>query len=163
MSASLWLSTFAYAAAITAVVIGVQYGRGWRARGFVLLLALGGLVAIWLVAERTLFWLLPITLAAAFSIAALVLVFHRWLTRGFILLVAFGGLVSVRLVGDYLERNEWRSIGGYVDCWPTCSRWHLVGALMHFGPGIVGLALVAVVASSAIVERRRLRFRARQT
>lgn len=154
------LSTLAYGATMTAVLIGLLRGRGWLVRGTVSLIALAGLMAIWLVGERTLFWFVPITLVAAFLIAALVLLCHRWLARGFALLLALGALVAIRLVGDHLERTDWQNVGGYVDCWPACSRWHLLGALMHFGPAIVALVLIAVVSTTAIAERRRLSLRA---
>jgi hypothetical protein len=155
MSWSFLTTTLAYTAAMTAVVAAVFWVRSRRMRGLALLVALGGLVALWLVAERTLFWFVPITLAAAFALASLVLACRRWVVRGLALTVAFAALGAIQFVGDRLESRDWHNIGGYVDCRPACSGWDLLGVLLHFGPATIALVVTAVVLTSAIVERKR--------
>jgi hypothetical protein len=54
-------------------------------------------------------------------------------------------LVGVRLLGDSLERRGWNNVGGYVDCWPSCTRWHLLGETLHWRPPMVGIALLLLV------------------
>lgn len=158
-----WIAMLVTAAVMGAIVASVLLGRRWRTRGPALLLLLGLLAASILTGEwRTdaTVWALAIVVAVAFAAsAAVVLVFSRWWARGVVLIAVLGGLAAIRLMGADLFDKGWRDIDGWVDCWPTCSRWHLLGVVLYFGPALVTLVLTGVVCLTAIVEQRRLRAR----
>jgi hypothetical protein len=134
------------------VVASLILGRGWRVRVVVTLLTATALGAIWVLGERTLFWSVPMTLAVALALAALVVKMHGARRRGLVTIAILGSLAAVWTIGDRLRSDGWRDTDGFIDCAPACNGWHLLGASLHYAPGIIGIVVVLVLFAAAVVE-----------
>jgi hypothetical protein len=153
MTPAFWATTLFYAVSSSALLLPAIHSRRWTIRLGVLWLTLGALLLLWLASERTLFWIVPVSLAltAALSFATLRLRHRR--SRLGAALVMMLALAGVWALGRTLEQREWRNVGGYVDCWPSCDRWQLLGGALHWVPATVGIAVVLIVVASDIVGR----------
>lgn len=100
-----------------------------------------------------LFW--PVVLALAAAAVGVVLLVGR--TRRALwtaLAVALAALAALWLAGWQVVESGWHDVDGMIDCYPSCDRWHLTGALLLFGPPIVAAILVATVTVVALRRRR---------
>lgn len=62
-------------------------------------------------------------------------------------------LALVWLLGYRLRAEGWHDIDGWVDCYPSCGGWHLVGLLLFWAPLVVAGVLVV----SALIAAARIR------
>lgn len=98
------------------------------------------------------FW--PIVIAVSVALTAFVIGVGR--RRRSLTLPLLGALVSLTLLwaaGEVLRQRGWRDVDGWVDCFPACRGWHLIGALTFWLPLISGLLLIVAVSAVSLSER----------
>lgn len=155
MTWALALVTLFYAVVMASVIVLLMRTRDWRLRALILFLVFCALWAMWLSVpeQRTMFWQIPISLVLAAALSALVVHLREWRARSLAVLGMLNGLALVKRFGERVVESAWRDVD-FVECWPACDRADLVGSLLYHWPAIVGLTVLFVVATTAVLERR---------